>query len=242
MAQPVTPRATFARDGTRLPLPLQYYQEKRSQLGPFSEKTRMRQQRKQWHPKHRNKLQLTEDLLLVNGNWNRPTGHSGFGRQAGTFPRVEIHNLLERSLTHRAAHKLGLNAFLVCTIDEYRTSKQLDKLWALLDTEGTRRNKTTPKPSDTTPAWTTNQYGEAVPFYVHQKKHKMQQHIGRDGVKRVTNRDDPTVKNYMAVVEFDLVDPGSRPVTLSRGTEGPQAAQPSARSRKAKDVVSIRGC
>ena len=157
------------------------------------------------------------------------------GRQAGTFPRKEIHELMERSLTHRATHHQRLTKFFSCVIDEYRTSKQLHKLWALLD--DTRRDKTTPKVG--TEAYTTSNTnpGEVVKFAVTQRKFKLQTFTSRDGTTRVGNRDEGTVATYDAAYVY-AQEGQPRPTTISRKHN--KAAQTSGRSRKARDASRSR--
>jgi hypothetical protein len=239
MAQPVAPRQSVrtvvspsGKIVTELGPP-QYYPAKRPVIGPFSERTRMRQQRTTWLPDHGRRPKLDKDLVLINGDWSRPTGNSGMARKAGSFPRVEIHNLMERSLAHLT------ESFFSCVIDEYRSSKQLHKLWALLGED--RVNKTTPK-ADTT-AYTTNKDGELVKFTVHEKKFKLQQFTGRDGLVHVVGRDECTNVTFSAVYVFDHVSSRlknrtrSRPVTISRASATDTAARSGARSRKAKETA-----
>ncbi len=194
----------------------------------------MRQQRRRWRPKHRHKQGLLKDLVLVNGNWTRPSGNAGMTRQAGSFPRVEIHELMERSLAHRAEYQQQLRLFYSCKIDEYRTSKQLHKLWALLGDGWI--DKTTPKVG-TTATTTSNTTGEEVAFTVAEKRHKLQRYTGRDGTVRVVNRDEGTNSTFTAVYVGSFQNRW-RPATISRNTTAhDKAARPGDRSRKARDAT-----
>jgi hypothetical protein len=215
MAQPVEPRVYMRDDGTKLPP--QYYPEKRTVIGPFSEKTRMFQSGKHWHPARSGRKKLDRDLIMVNGNWGRPSGNSGMSRAAGSFPRVELQTRVERSLTHRAKHKQGLDTFYTCKLDEYRSSKQDGHLRVLLN--GQRTDKTTPKAG--TKAYTTDKKGNLVEFTIYQKKFKQKQSIGHDGLVHVTGRDEPAAEPFAARVVFDD-EKQPQPASISRAYDKTQ--------------------
>jgi len=206
------------------------YPKARWAIGAFSDKTRMRQKRERWPATHRQMSWLLKDLVLVNGSWTRSTRNAGMGRLAGTFPRKEITSSWSAaSLT--AAHHQRLTNFFSCVIDEYRTSKQLHKLWALLD--DTRRDKTTPKVGTTAYTTSNKTPGKIVEFTVAQQKHKLQTWTSRDGTTRVGNRDEGTVETYDATY-VHAQEGKARPTTISR--KHIKAAQTSGRSRKARDA------
>lgn len=217
----------------------QPYPTQRWKIASFSEATRQRQQREQWRqsskPRKKKPPLLKKELVLLNGNWSRPGGNSGMSRAAGSFPRVAIHTRMERSLTHRAKHQQGLLAFHSGVLDEYRTSKQVGKLWALLADH--RTDKVNPKAG--TVAYTTEAGTWDIPkqfTIVENKKHKLLQYADLDGVTRVTRRDEPTNATMAARYVYHRQN-NTSPVSISRASI-PKAAQSSARSRKAKDTHS----
>ncbi len=166
-------------------------------------------------------------------------------RQAGSFPRLRLQQLIERSLTHKATLtkptadgqrvQTIMRGFYTCLIDEYRSSVQDSTLNVLL-ADG-RTNKTNPKAG--TIAHTTDKNGEPVTFKIHEnKKFKLLQRTENDGRIYVSNRDEPTNKNMAATFAADKHGK-PRLSNLSRASVPKnRSTQSSARSRTAKDVAA----
>ncbi len=219
--------------------PNQFWRATRVQLGPFSVATRKRMhqgavkpnQYQSWRWERPPPLQ---DVVMINGNWSRPTWNGGMTRLAGSFPRVQIHARVERSLTHKATmvttdgRPQVMRDYYSCVIDEYRTSKAEGKLGPLMADGRTDRTK----PKADSLAWTTDvKNGQPKSFKVHKSCFKILQSIGRDGQVHVANRDETTVNKYAAIYVAHREKKPNLP-TLSRTST--KAAQSSVRSRMAR--------